>query len=137
MRRLLKLSISIILAWWIFLSHVSFMSEKNLLFIHNDVNSDYIARWYITKSINPIGIWFNINNETTTSFVVLIDKEGNYIGQSSPFYLSSWADSHLPTTKSNQFFSLGGPELESAYSISIHKRKWWDYILKYFYEVQN
>ncbi|HEJ9509832.1 TPA: hypothetical protein SMN05_003636 [Proteus mirabilis] len=71
----------LILLWYFLLAHVTFFN-KDLLFkkIENKVYQAYV---YKINPINPIGIYLYIT-ETEPVYVVLY-KDEQYLGQSSPF----------------------------------------------------
>ncbi|MDC9583272.1 DUF6201 family protein [Xenorhabdus sp. PR6a] len=130
--------ITAIFLWWFFLSHVTFFfSYKN--FEMN--NGDFIAKYYYVLPVNIIGIYswiFHYQPE----YVVLYDKEYNYIGQSSPFCLSNGiagGEHILPEKKlmsKNKYYAylnVSGGRCQDEYTIPVKEKKWWSQILQYFH----
>lgn len=143
MKNTKKIIILLILLWYFLLAHVTFFN-KYLLFkkIENKVYQAYV---YKINPINPIGIYLYIT-ETEPVYVVLY-KDEQYLGQSSPFtmiYLYSLLQSNptLPIDKleknssflDNSFYIIiADKNIDNAYEIDKKNKKWWSYILQYFH----
>ncbi|UPK82004.1 DUF6201 family protein [Proteus vulgaris] len=143
MKNTKKIIILLILLWYFLLAHVTFFN-KYLLFkkIENKV---YLAYVYKINPINPIGIYLYIT-ETEPVYVVLY-KDEQYLGQSSPFtmiYSYSLLQSNptLPIDKlennssflDNSFYIIiADKNIDNAYEIDKKNKKWWSYILQYFH----
>lgn len=133
----------LILLWYFLLAHVTFFN-KDLLFkkIENKVYQAYV---YKINPINPIGIYLYIT-ETEPVYVVLY-KDEQYLGQSSPFtmiYSYSLLQSNptLPieiTEKNNSslddsfYIVIADENIDNAYEINKKNKKWWSTILQYFH----
>lgn len=134
-RKLFKCVMFFLFIWWFFFAHVSIKTEKYKLYSLYDEN--YIADWYKPNNFNLIGIYFNLHYfSDQAQYVVLRNKDGTYIGQSSPFNMNPyWGEKYasFPNEKKRTFGSLYEMEKEGLYDISLDERKWWDYILIYFY----
>ncbi|NHB87879.1 DUF6201 family protein [Photorhabdus tasmaniensis] len=126
--------------WWFFLSHVTFLKKEREI---SDRNGEYIAKYYNPLPINLFGVYYQIT-ERDPIFVVLYDKHGKYIGQSSPFNMTRSfvffdANPTLPEKNpkdllDNHFYIvIVGDGLDDAYDIDINHKKWWSKILKYFH----
>ncbi|MDS0787439.1 DUF6201 family protein [Proteus vulgaris] len=134
--------LTLFLLWWFFLSHVTFTTSW--LYSASFKNEHYQAAYYHPAPINFFGIYFWLVNEQPV-FVVLYDKEGKYIGQSSPFVIASnihllGGENVLPKTyeydkKYGGYdnFYLNGGSFTDDYLISTKHKKWWSYILQYFH----
>lgn len=143
MKNTKKIIILLILLWYFLLAHVIFFN-KYLLFkkIENKVYQAYV---YKINPINPIGIYLYIT-ETEPVYVVLY-KDEQYLGQSSPFtmiYSYSLLQSNptLPIDKleknssflDNSFYIIiADKNIDNAYEIDKKNKKWWSYILQYFH----
>lgn len=143
MKNTKKIIILLILLWYFLLAHVTFFN-KYLLFkkIENKVYQAYV---YKINPINPIGIYLYIT-ETEPVYVVLY-KDEQYLGQSSPFtmiYSYSLLQSNptLPIDKlennssflDNSFYIIiADKNIDNAYEIDKKNKKWWSYILQYFH----
>ncbi|MDC9583339.1 DUF6201 family protein [Xenorhabdus sp. PR6a] len=125
--------------WWFFLSHVTFTVFPRKFEMHNE---DYMVRYYYVLPTNIIGIYswfFNYRPE----YIVLYDKNYNYIGQSSPFCIRSNTDllagEHvLPEIEfTNEYdsssFYISGGNCQEEYEIPTKTKKWWSQILQYFH----
>ena len=133
----------LILLWYFLLAHVTFFN-KDLLFkkIENKVYQAYV---YKINPINPIGIYLYIT-ETEPVYVVLY-KDEQYLGQSSPFtmiYSYSLLQSNptLPieiTEKNNSslddsfYIVIADENIDNAYEINKKNKKWWSTILQYLH----
>ncbi|HDT2999877.1 DUF6201 family protein [Proteus mirabilis] len=133
----------LILLWYFLLAHVTFFN-KDLLFkkIENKVYQAYV---YKINPINPIGIYLYIT-ETEPVYVVLY-KDEQYLGQSSPFtmiYSYSLLQSNptLPieiTEKNNSslddsfYIVIADENIDNAYEINKKNKEWWSTILQYFH----
>lgn len=118
--------------------------NKDLLFkkIENKVYPAYV---YKINPINPIGIYLYIT-ETEPVYVVLY-KDEQYLGQSSPFtmiYSYSLLQSNptLPIDKLEKnssfldnscYIIIADKNIDNAYEIDKKNKKWWSYILQYFH----
>ncbi|WP_109409424.1 DUF6201 family protein [Proteus genomosp. 4] len=118
--------------------------NKDLLFkkIENKVYQAYV---YKINPINPIGIYLYIT-ETEPVYVVLY-KDEQYLGQSSPFtmiysYSLLQSTPTLPIDKleknssflDNSFYIIiADKNIDNAYEIDKKNKKWWSYILQYFH----
>ncbi|HCR3666501.1 TPA: hypothetical protein ON681_001425, partial [Proteus mirabilis] len=128
----------LILLWYFLLAHVTFFN-KDLLFkkIENKVYQAYV---YKINPINPIGIYLYIT-ETEPVYVVLY-KDEQYLGQSSPFtmiYSYSLLQSNptLPIEimeKNNSslddsfYIVIADENIDNAYEINKKNKKWWSTI---------
>ncbi|WP_387462814.1 DUF6201 family protein [Photorhabdus sp. RM323S] len=140
MRKILFSILGVILLWWFFLSHVTFL--KNKAEIHESKNDGYIAKYYKPLPVNLFGMYF-LTVERESFFVVLYDINNNYIGQSSPFYMSGIINvlERNPMFPNNddsdpfndRFVVVNSEDFSNAYEISINHKKWWSKILKYFH----
>ncbi len=133
----------LILLWYFLLAHVTFFN-KDLLFkkIENKVYQAYV---YKINPINPIGIYLYIT-ETEPVYVVLY-KDEQYLGQSSPFtmiYSYSLLQSNptLPieiTEKNNSslddsfYIVIADENIDNTYEINKKNKEWWSTILQYFH----
>ncbi|HEK1720530.1 TPA: hypothetical protein SMT55_002673, partial [Proteus mirabilis] len=107
-------------------------------------NEHYQAAYYHPAPINLFGIYFWLINEQPV-FIVLYDKKGKYIGQSSPFLIASaihvdGGESFLPETNEYDkeyeyydMFYISGEPFDGKYNISTKNKKWWSSILQYFH----
>ncbi|WP_273802197.1 DUF6201 family protein [Proteus vulgaris] len=146
MKNTKKIIILLILLWYFLLAHVTFFN-KDLLFkkIENKVYQAYVYKINPINPINPIGIYLYIT-ETEPVYVVLY-KDEQYLGQSSPFtmiYSYSLLQSNptLPIDKleknssflDNSFYIIiADKNIDNAYEIDKKNKKWWSYILQYFH----
>ncbi|HEK1720529.1 TPA: hypothetical protein SMT55_002672 [Proteus mirabilis] len=108
-------------------------------------NKVYQAYVYKINPINPIGIYLYIT-ETEPVYVVLY-KDEQYLGQSSPFtmiysYSVLQSNPTLPieiTEKNNSslddsfYIVIAGENIDNAYEINKKNKKWWSFILQYFH----
>ncbi|XOY29015.1 DUF6201 family protein [Proteus cibi] len=133
----------LILLWYFLLAHVTFFN-KDLLFkkIENKVYQAYV---YKINPINPIGIYLYIT-ETEPVYVVLY-KDEQYLGQSSPFtmiYSYSLLQSNptlpIETMEKNSlslddsfYIIIADEKIDNAYEINGKNKKWWSSILQYFH----
>lgn len=133
----------LILFWYFLLAHVTFFN-KDLLFkkIENNVYQAYV---YKIIPINPIGIYLYIT-ETEPVYVVLY-KDEQYLGQSSPFtmiYSYSLLQSNptlpIEIMEKNSFslddsfyIVIADEKIDNAYEINEKHKKWWSSILQYFH----
>lgn len=134
--------LTLFLLWWFFLSHVTFTTSW--LYSASFKNEHYQVAYYHPAPINFFGIYFWLVNEQPV-FVVLYDKEGKYIGQSSPFLIASaihvdGGESFLPETNEYDkkyeyydMFYISGEPFDGKYNISTKHKKWWSAILQYFH----
>ncbi|MBD2815969.1 hypothetical protein ID850_14615 [Xenorhabdus sp. Flor] len=128
--------------WWFFLSHVTFLKESDILNEINSGESEYYAKYYKPKPINLFGMYLTII-EQEPIFVVLYDKNGKYIGQTSPFKMMnmySFFEGNPTLPEKNpqdildtHFYIVIVGDFESAYDIDINHKKWWSKILQYFH----
>ncbi|MDC9594203.1 DUF6201 family protein [Xenorhabdus sp. IM139775] len=138
--KLLKYGIiTMFFLWWFFLSHVTFAT--NSFFITEDRNDNYVVRYYYPAPINIFGMYFRIIKERP-HYVVLYDKDNNFIGQSSPFVIPSsihilGSEHILPNmsigNEQDQRFYISGEPFDGAYTIPVKEKKWWSKILQYFH----
>lgn len=134
MKNTKKIIILLILLWYFLLAHVTFFN-KDLLFkkIENKVYQAYV---YKINPINPIGIYLYIT-ETEPVYVVLY-KDEQYLGQSSPFtmiysYSLLQSTPTLPIDKleknssflDNSFYIIiADKNIDNAYEIDKKNKKW-------------
>ncbi|MFC0179010.1 DUF6201 family protein [Thorsellia kenyensis] len=124
----------IIFLWWFFLAHVSFSDFSDKEWIYRE-NEQYIAKTYTPKLINPFGLYFHLMKEDPT-YVVLFDKNGRYLGQSSPFFIDhglAMDGGQLPENDAMQFYIVSLNDYTDEYIIPVNNKKWWSYILQYFH----
>ncbi|PJG59917.1 DUF6201 family protein [Aeromonas cavernicola] len=133
-------AISLIL--WVLLGHV----------LYKDIKNDYAIKsrdGYFTayinhiKPFNPIGVYCQITSDTP-AFISLYDKEGRYLGQSSPFTcISAYEianvlfprDGKLPheaPSPEDSLFGAAMGEHEKDMEIDINNKRWWSIILTPF-----
>ncbi|WP_337928946.1 DUF6201 family protein [Xenorhabdus sp. PR6a] len=128
------------LLWWFFLSHVTFLKEGDMVKAINS-NDNFFAKYYEPYPTNLFGLYISLT-ESQPVFVVLYNKDNNYIGQSSPFnmvgkYTFIDTVSFLPKKEYKKpldhsyFIVIEGED--DAYDIDINHKKWWSKILQYFH----
>ncbi len=128
MKKILKLMLLLFfLFWWLVLSPVSFPDDKDSDYIYSSDNN-----WKLVLSpvliTNPISLiqWFE-----NKKYIVLFDKDGNYIGQSSPICLMRFDefdeyDVFFPSKSHAKLLFL--PE-DCDYTIPIGEKRWWSKII--------
>jgi len=121
---------SIFFLWWLLLSHVTFFTEEKFT-----INNDFCKiKIYQVMPFNLIGLYSSMMVGDIPVYAVLFDKNGQYIGQSSPFKIIGLyvlVNTNLQNDCNNlqkSFFSL-----VDEYNISSNHKKWWDFILFYFH----
>ncbi|HIF9078218.1 TPA: DUF6201 family protein [Photobacterium damselae] len=126
MIKLIKYTILIIIImWWIILSPVSFNS---LFFEQYKYSED--GNWklgiYDVAPFTPISLFQYLNGD---KYIVLYDKNDNYIGQSTPFCLMYFSESNILFPSNSHDDHLFFIPEECDYSIPIEKKKWWSLII--------
>lgn len=138
--------------WWFLFAHVVFY-KRELTYMQYETKNHVIVKHYVSSPINPIGIYYWLTtgdgmvfNGGNPLFIILYDKNGKYLGQTSPFYmmdifsyaggnsLGKYVADELQGDDPNEIsLSLGLEPAETAYTVNIKHKKWWSIILQYFY----
>ena len=118
----------IFIFWWQTLSHVTF-TTFNLKGYNICENEDYIVVLYQPLLTNAIAFYYMFSNYEDSYYAVAYDRQGHYIGQSTPFYLEHGDASFcfLPEKNDNKI------ELFHFLQITIDKKSWWSWILQIFH----
>ena len=126
MIKYIKLTVFItFILWWMILSPVSF---NNFSFEQYKYSED--GNWklgiYEVLPLTPLSLFQYFNGD---KYIVLYDKNDEYIGQSTPFCLMSFNESNiLFPSKFNKDKLLFIPE-ECNYTIPVNEKKWWSKII--------
>jgi hypothetical protein len=131
MKKFIKLFISIFfllfIFWWLVLSPVSFPDSG----YYSSVSSPD-KKWridlYSVAITTPFALIQALNNK---KYIVLFDKNSNYVGQISPFCmirLEGLQDDYafFPSKEGESFGYLGA---DCDYIIPINEKKWWSKII--------
>ncbi|WP_143706515.1 DUF6201 family protein [Xenorhabdus innexi] len=102
-------------------------------------NDNFVVKYCYVLPVNIIGIYSWVFHYPP-EYIILYDNNNNYIGQSSPFCISSELDLNggehiLPKYKhkpDEEFYISGGP-CQHEYAIAVYNREWWNKILQYFH----
>ncbi|CDG17721.1 DUF6201 family protein [Xenorhabdus doucetiae] len=131
--------IAIFFLWWFFLSHVTFTIGS--FYVTDSKNNDFMVKYYYPAPINLFGLYFWVVSELPT-YVVLYDKDNNYIGQSDPFCMPHsigiyGSEYILPDiSKGDEYyerFFISGEPFDGSYTIPVKEKKWWSKVLQYFH----
>ncbi|MBS0971403.1 hypothetical protein JK232_21190 [Nissabacter archeti] len=132
-----SLKASLLIAWLV-LSPIAFFGEFNK--VHEKVSPDgnYKAIAYTVLPTTPISFYQFIINDAV--FIVLFDKNENYLGQSSPFYFSGiegllYEKVFFPgEIQGENSFSVNGiNDYTEGYTIPVNQKRWWSWILEVFH----
>ncbi|HIF9336531.1 TPA: DUF6201 family protein [Photobacterium damselae] len=118
----------VLLVWWLVLSPVSFPDDK---YSYSIDSSD--KKWKLV--ISPIAMTTPlslIQAFEDKKYIILFDKNGKYVGQSSPFCFMRFDDYNVlfPSKPKEDLGFL--PEL-CDYSIPIDEKKWWSKIIGFIF----
>lgn len=127
-------SLALLLFFWLVLSPVSFFGKFNYAYESRSPDGKFNAVAYYVLPTTPYAAYQRFINKDI--FVVLYDKDGKYLGQSSPFHFSElegvFGDAiFFPGELSgDDSFSINGVnDYVDGYSISSKQKKWWSIII--------
>ncbi len=121
-----------LLSYWLVLSPVApSINDEHTFYIYSD-NRNWKVGIYRVSPTTPISL---IQYFLQRKYIVLYDKDSNYITQNSPFCLQSFEDfnvvfpihTNFINTKDYVYFM---PE-ECVYTLSTTKSNWWSKIIKF------
>jgi len=124
---------------WLALSPVAFFGDFNKA--HEQISDDgqYRAVAYYVLPTTPISLFqWAFSSDI---FLVLYDKHGNYLGQSSPFrftdqYIVFGNDVFFPDEidGNEKSFSINGVnDFVEGYTIQVNHKRWWSQIISIFH----
>lgn len=131
LKPILVLPIIIILAYWLVLSPVApSINDEHKFYVYSD-NRNWKVGIYRVSPTTPISL---IQYLLQKKYIVLYDKDNNYITQSSPFCLQTFDDfnvvfpihTNFINTKDYVYFM---PE-ECDYTLSTTKSNWWSKVIQ-------
>ncbi len=132
-KKMIMTSLTIpVTAYWLLLSPVTpSINDEHTFYVYSD-NHNWKVGIYRASPTTPISL---IQYFLQKKYIVLYDKDNNYITQSSPFCLQSFEDFNVVfpihtdfiNTKDNIYFM---PE-ECVYTLSTTKSNWWSKIIKF------
>ena len=132
MNKLLKLILLtflvLFLSWWLVLSPVSFLDKESSYYAYS---SDKNWKLFISPLAMTTPLSF-IQALEGKRYIVLFDKNGKYIGQSSPFCFM-WLDGYdviFPEGKNDSLLFM--PE-NCDYDIPVNEKKWWSKIIGFIF----
>ncbi|MEG0368320.1 MAG: DUF6201 family protein [Coprobacillus sp.] len=127
-------SLALLLFFWLVLSPVSFFGKFNYAYDTTSPDGQFKAVAYYVIPTTPYAVYQLFINKDV--FVVLYDKDGKYLGQSSPFHFSElegvFGDAiFFPGELSgDDTFSINGVnDYVDGYSIPSKHKKWWSLII--------
>lgn len=125
---------TIVLAFWLVLSPVAFFCDFNLAYSESSPDGRFKVDAYYVLPTTPYGLYQRFINKDV--FVVLYDKNGKYLGQSSPFHFSEMegvfgdAVFYPGEVVGDDSFSINGVNsYVDGYTISSRSKKWWSKII--------
>ena len=125
---------------WLVLSPVMFFGSFNKVHEVYSENGDYKVVAYSVIPSTPYSLYQHYINYDV--FLVLYDRYGHYIGQSSPFSFSNqWQifsdDVFFPGNGVKGYegcFAINGVnDFSEGYIIPVEHKKWWSIVIGYFY----
>ncbi|EMH4161408.1 hypothetical protein RJ498_000612 [Pluralibacter gergoviae] len=124
--------------FWLVLSPVSFFGRFNYVHDSRSPDREFKAVAYYVLPTTPYAAYQRFVKKDV--FVVLYDKDGKYLGQSSPFHFSELegilGDAVFfpgELTKDSSFSINGMNAYVDGYSIPSHHKKWWSIIISLFH----
>jgi len=127
-------SLALLLFFWLVLSPVSFFGKFNYAYESRSPDGQFYAVAYYVLPTTPYAAYQRFINKDI--FVVLYDKQGKYLGQSSPFHFSElegvFGDAVFfpgELTGDDSFSINGVNDYVDGYSISSQHKKWWSLII--------
>ncbi|WP_105233800.1 DUF6201 family protein [Escherichia albertii] len=138
-KRIIKLLLLFfLLFFWLVLSPVSFFGKFNYAYESRSHDGQYKAVAYYVLPTTPYAVYQCFINKDI--FVVLYDKDGKYLGQSSPFHFSGvegvFGDAVFfpgELTGDDSFSINGVSDYVDGYSISSKYKKWWSLVISLFH----
>lgn len=128
----------LLLAYWAVLSPVSFFGKFNQVYVTSSPDGTYKAVAYSVLPTTPYGIYQRFINKDV--FVVLYSKDGDYLGQSSPFHFTEvegiFGDAvFFPGELSgDESFSINGVnDYVDGYTIPANHKMWWSRFISIFH----
>ncbi|WKV48969.1 DUF6201 family protein [Dickeya fangzhongdai] len=104
-------------------------------------NKSYKAVLYNPLPLSPLSIYYIFSIDGPAVYIVLYDKNGKYIGQTSPFHFLNRYDLNpilfvFPGDEfdgENDNFNLLIDGHGDAFKINIHHKTWWSWWFSLFY----
>lgn len=133
-------TITVLILWWLTLSHVTFnlATQEYKRF----TNKEYTVIFFKPLLTNPIGLYYRLVYRFPF-YAVLYDKDGSYIGQSSPFFMNSdiyllgddFSFPHSSTyhTIRDSFYLIENDN----YTISVTEKSWWSWLLQHCHQKKD
>ncbi|MDY5436489.1 DUF6201 family protein [Peptostreptococcus porci] len=115
---------------WFFLSHVIFNVKSHKLYEIVSNDGLYKAEYYSPSMTNFFGLYFHFFDGV---YIVLKDKNNNYLGQTSPFSMTDSVYEEMFPTENYKSFIILNADYEKAYEIEVYSKDFLELILQYFY----
>ncbi|QOL15189.1 DUF6201 family protein [Dickeya dianthicola] len=141
MRSKLLITIAFLFSYFFSLAPVSLNLIYNKVDEIHSNNESYKAVLYNPLPLSPLSIYHIFSIDGPAVYIVLYDKNGKYIGQTSPFHFINRYDLNpiLFVFPGDEFdgerdnFNLLIDGYGDAFKINIHHKTWWSWWFSLFY----